>query len=328
MLLLLLLIPLLAMFYTRIEQRRQRIVARYGSLGLVRGIDGRKLTSRRYIPAALFLSGLTILIVALARPQATIGLPRIEGTVILAFDVSGSMAADDVKPTRMEAAKEAARDFVQSQPSTVQIGVVAFSEGGLAVQVPTNEQSDILDAIERLAPQRGTSIGEGILASLNTIAVDAGLAPLNVANGDSEAAPTPTPVAEGSLSSAVIVLLTDGENNADPDPIEAAQMAADLGVRVYTIGIGSAAGTTLEVNGFSVHTQLDEPTLQQISQLSDGVYYNAENEEELHMIYDNLELKLVVKPEELEVTSLLAGASLFVLLIGGAYSLRWFSRVP
>ena len=126
---------------------------------------------RRHIPPALFLAGLTILIVALARPQTVVSLPRVEGTVILAFDVSGSMAADDMKPTRMEAAKAAARDFVQRQPPSVQIGVVAFSDNGFSVQVPTNDQDAILAAINRLTPQRGTSLANGIRASLNAIAV-------------------------------------------------------------------------------------------------------------------------------------------------------------
>lgn len=132
----------------------------------------------------------------------------------------------------------------------------------------------------------------------------------------------------GTYTSAAIVLLTDGENTAPPDPFEAAQYVADRGVRIYPIGIGSAAGTTLEVEGFSVHTQLDEPTLQQIAQLTDGVYYNAANEEDLRSIYENLTPEFVVKPETMEVTSLFAGASLLVLLTGGLFSLAWFSRLP
>ena len=146
------------------------MAASYGSLGLVQEAAGRQLGARRHIPPALFLAGLTILMVALARPQTVVSLPRVEGTVILAFDVSGSMAAEDLKPTRMEAAKAAARDFVQRQPRSVQIGVVAFSDSGFAVQAPTNDQEAILAAINRLTPQRGTSLGQGILASLNTIA--------------------------------------------------------------------------------------------------------------------------------------------------------------
>ena len=326
MLVLLLLIPLCVGLYIRMQQRRRRIAERYGSLGLTPEAAGRRLGSRRHIPPALFLVGLTILMLALARPQTVVSLPRIEGTVILAFDVSGSMAADDMKPTRMEAAKAAARGFVQRQPASVQIGVVAFSDNGFAVQAPTNDQEAILASINRLTPQRGTSLANGILASLNTIAAGAG-APLQLSSNRSPT-PTPTPVPKGAYTSAVIVLLTDGENTVSPDPLAAAQAAADRGVRIYTVGIGSAAGATLHIDGFAIHSQLDEAMLQHISQITDGVYYNAENEEDLRKIYEDLDPQLVVKSEKMEVTSILAGAGLFVLLIGGTLSLRWFSRLP
>src|SRR6266508_1781732 len=171
MLVFLALIPLCVGMYIRMQRRRRRLAASYGSLGLVQATAGRRPGARRHIPPALFLASLTVLTIALARPQLVISLPREEGTVILAFAVSCSMAAYDLKPTRMEAAKAAARDFVQRQPRTVQIGVVAFSDSGLAVQAPTNDQEAILAAISRLTPQRGTSLGQGILAALNTVAV-------------------------------------------------------------------------------------------------------------------------------------------------------------
>ena len=277
----------------------------------------------------LFLISLTILIVALARPQTVVSLPRIEGTVILAFDVSGSMAADDLKPTRMEAAKAAARDFVQLQPPSVQIGVVSFSEGGFSVQAPTYDEGAVLAAINRLAPQRGTSLAYGILTSLDAIAVaNSGETTHFYSNLTPTPAPTPTPVPKGTYTSAAIVLLTDGENNESPDPLAAAQTAADRGVRIYTVGIGSAAGSILHIDGFTVRTQLDEAMLKQISQITNGVYYNAENEQDLKAIYDNLDPQLVIKPEKTEVTSLFAGVSILVLLIGGAFSLSWFGHLP
>jgi Ca-activated chloride channel family protein len=324
MLVALLLVPLAIGLYVRLQRRRRRYVAAYGAMGLAPAAGRSGLGRRRHIPAALFLLGLTILLLALARPQALVSLPRQEGTVILAFDVSGSMAADDLKPTRMEAAKAAARDFVQRQPRSVQIGVVAFSDSGLAVQAPTNDQDVVLAAINRLSPQRGTSLGQGILASLNTIATAKGQGERLYSN----LMPTPTPVPKGSDTSSVIVLLTDGENNESPDPQAAAQAAADRGVRIYTVGIGSTAGTTLHANGFTVHTQLDEAALQQIAQLTEGAYYNAENGQDLQAIYENLDLQLVVKPEKTEITALFAGVGILVLLIGGVCSLLWFSRVP
>lgn len=330
MLLTLLVIPLLVWLYWRLQQRRKQIAARYGTLGVVQEAGRRPLGSRRHLPPALFLVGLAILLVALARPQMEVSLPKLQGTVILAFDVSGSMGAEDLAPTRMEAAKSAARDFVLRQPSTIEIGVVAFSESGFTVQLPTNEQETVLAAISRLGPERGTSLARGIEASLHTIFVESKIDPEadRYSNLEPTETPTPTPMPEGMYAPAVIVLLTDGENTAPPDPIEAALVAKDRGVRIHTVGIGSPEGIVLEVEGFSVLTRLDEPTLQQIAEITDGTYYNAVTEEDLQSIYENLDPELVIEPEPLEVTSLFAGASILVLLVGGGMSMLWFGRFP
>jgi Ca-activated chloride channel family protein len=329
MLILLVLIPALVLLYIRLQKRRRKISASYGNLGFVQGTAGAGPGLRRHIPPLLFLIGLSILMVALARPQTVVSLPRQQGTVILAFDVSGSMGADDMKPTRIEAAKVAARDFIQRQPGTIQVGIVAFSDNGFTVQAPTNDQALLLASVDRLTPQRGTSIANGILGSLNAIAVGNN-EPVteSYSNITPSPTPTPTPVPQGTYTSAAIVLLTDGDNNERPDPLVAAQAAADRGVRIYTVGIGSPTGTTLHVNGFTVHTQLDAATLQQISQITGGTYFNAENADDLRTIYDNLDPQLVIKPEKIEVTSIFAGASILVLLIGGVFSLLWFSRLP
>jgi len=328
MLLLLVLIPILVFWYARMQQRRRILATRYGSLGMMQGAVRNRLGVRRHIPPLIFLLSLTLLIIALARPETSVSLPRIQGTVILAFDVSGSMAADDLKPTRMEAAKTAVQSFIERQSPSVQIGVVAFSDSGLSVQIPTNDKDELYAAIGRLTPQRGTSLANGILASLTTIEASNGAQTNYYSNLTPTPAPTPTPMPRGVYTPSVIILLTDGENNQNPDPLEVAQAAADRGVRIYTVGIGSAAGADLHVDGFTIHTQLDEPMLQQISQITGGAYYNAENEEDLLSIYDNLNPTLVVKPEEMEVTSLLAGISILFLLIGGTISLLWFGRVP
>jgi Ca-activated chloride channel family protein len=257
-------------------------------------------------------------------------LPREEGTVMLVFDVSGSMAATDMQPTRLDAAKTAAEDFVQRQPPSVLVGVVAFSDNGFTIQPPTADQSTVLAAITRLTPARGTSVGNGILSALRAIdsATNQQQGPLLYSNLTPEPTPSPTPVPRGTYTSAVVVLLSDGENNENPDPLQAAQSAADRGVRVYTVGIGSPQGTTLHINGFTVHTQLDEATLQQVAQITGGEYYNAQTEADLLKIYDSLNPQLVVKPEKMEVTSIFAGASLLALLVGGVLSLVWFSRLP
>lgn len=324
MLLLLLLVPAAALLYRRLQRRRRALAERYGSLGFTQNAAGQLPGARRSIPPALFLAGLTALILALARPQTEVSLPRIEGTVILAFDVSGSMAADDWPPSRIEAAKAVAREFVQRQPIGVQVGVVAFSDGGLLVQAPTSDQEALLATIARLAPQRGTSLGQGMLAALNSLAADSAQAPLRY----STRATQPTPEAQAEQTPGVIVLLSDGENTAPPEPLEVAQLAIDRGVRIHTIGVGSAAGTTLKVEGFTVHTQLDEAALQQIAQATSGSYFNAQSPDELRAIYENLDLQLVVKTEAIEVTSLLAGLGVLLLLIGGVCSLFWFGRMP
>jgi Ca-activated chloride channel family protein len=328
MLLSLLIIPLLVMLYLRMQRRRQQMMARYGSLGMVQAA-GRPLGRRRHLPPFLLLIGVTILLLALARPEAVVSLPRLEGDVILAFDVSGSMAAEDLTPNRMEAAKTAARAFAERQPASVRIGIVAFSDSGLSVLPPTNDQAAIFSAINRLAPERGTSLAHGIAASLDAIFLDPDAEAARLySNLTPVPTPTPPPVQPGSHQAAAIVLLTDGENTAPPDPYEAVQLAADRGVRIYPIGIGSPAGATLEVEGFTVHTRLDEATLQQIAEFTGGAYYNAANEEDLRTIYETLNPELVVKSQEMEVTSLFAGASILLLLSGGLVSLLWFSRVP
>ncbi len=324
----LLLIPLFVLLYLRLERRRRQIIERYGTMGIVQTAAGRALGWRRHLPYMLFLLGLTLLCTALARPQAELSLPRLEGTVILAFDVSGSMAADDLKPTRMEAARTAAIEFVQRQPPTVRIGVVAFSEGGFTVEPPTNDQAALLATISRLRPERGTSLASGILASLNTIFATPPPSGAIYTNLTPTPAPTPPPVPSGSDKSTAIVLLTDGENTAPPDPFEAAQTAANRGVRIYTIGVGSAAGANVEIEGLTYHTQLDAETLQSIAQITQGEYYNAQDEEELRSIYQNLNLQFVTKPERTEVTSLFAGAAILLLLSGGLLSMLWFGRIP
>jgi Ca-activated chloride channel family protein len=207
-------------------------------------------------------------------------------------------------------------ELVERRAPGVRVGIVAFSDGGIAVQVPTSGQDEILGAIERLAPQRGTSIGEGILAALNTIAVDA-----------TEDVPEGGAAPLARYPSASIVLLSDGENTANPDPVEMAQMAGSLGVRIYTVGVGTTAGATLQIEDFSVHSQLDEGALQQIAQQSGGAYFGAGATAGLTAAYEQLSARLAVRPEVTEITALFVGAGLLLLLIGGVIALLWFNRL-
>jgi Ca-activated chloride channel family protein len=277
---------------------------------------------RRHAPATLFLLGLTLLLVGLARPETVVQLPRVEGSVILAFDVSRSMAADDLQPTRIDAAKTAARAFVDNQPDTVFIGVVAFSNGGLVVQQPTKDRAAILSTIERLSPKNGTSLGQGIFTSLNAIVGEA--IAIDIASLEQGI----QTIEIGDYRSAAIVMLTDGENTGPPDPLEIAQVAAEAGVRIYPIGIGSPEGAILEVDGFNILTQLNEAGLQEIASLTNGRYYYAEDERALREIYENIDLRLTIQGEKTEVTSVFSGLSLLFFLTGGALSLFWFGRLP
>ena len=264
------------------------------------------------------------MLVAMARPQMVLPLPHMEGIIMLAFDVSASMAADDLEPTRLVAAKTAAHAFVERQPSNIRIGVVAFSEGGVVVQTPTDDRRAIDAAIDRLVPRSGTSLGYGILTALKAISADG-----DTELGDSDDdRPDNAPALRDTFEAAIIVLLTDGENTSEPDPLEAAQEAIEQGVRIYTIGVGSPTGTTIEIDGYNVFTQLNEGTLQEIALLTEGEYFIAEDTEALREIYDNLDPRFVVKSEEIEVTSILGGASALVLLVGGGLSLFWFGRIP
>ena len=320
----LLLVPLLALMYVMLYRQRARASSQSGFV-FTQDVNNQ-VGKRRYVPVLIFLLGITILLISLARPQATVSLPKYEGTVILVFDVSGSMGADDAPPTRMEAAKSAAYEFVENQPSVVRIGVVAFSDGGLSVQTPSENRDSTLATIERLVPRRGTSLGNGILVGLNSIVVDAG-DPAIIENSSLSSAEDVMPAIQGWYPSAVIVLFSDGENNEVPDPFLVTDLAVDLGVRIYTVGVGSREGTVITVEGMNIHTQLDDSMLFQIAETSGGRYYFAADEDDLNRIYDDLEPTLSIKPDELELTSLFAAAGVLVFLIGGTLSFLWFGRV-
>jgi Ca-activated chloride channel homolog len=321
----LMLLPILAMAYLLLQRRRRRIAARYSSMGFNLQSGGRTLGFRRHVPAILFLVAISILLVALARPQSDILIPRLEGTIILAFDVSNSMGADDIEPTRLEVAKTTAREFVEAQPSTIEIGVVTFSEGGFSTQSPTNNRDEVLRAIDRLALQRGTSVARGIEAGLNIILADEEGESLTLGErSDTE----PMTFPPGTFDSSVIVLLSDGENTSDPDPLEMAQEAANLGVRVHAVGIGTREGAVLNLDGFTVRSHLEEETLQQIAQLTGGFYQAAPSEDELRVIYENLTPEIVVESEKMEVTSIFAGVGVLVMLLGGTLSALWLGRLP
>ena len=319
----LLLVPVAAFLYRQAQQRQTRNAVNLGTLGIVRGGGGTRPGRRRLVLPVLFLLGVTLLLLAMARPEMVLPVPRVEGSVMLVLDVSASMAADDLKPTRMAAAKSLAQAFIEEQPRNVKIGVVAFSTGGLVVQTPTDDRPTIAATIDRLVPQSGTSLGQGILAALD--AVSAGrLTDGSPPGNDGTSQPEP----RGAFAPAAIVLLTDGENTGPPDPLEAAQAAIERGVRVHSVGIGTIEGAVVQLDGFSVATNLNEEVLREIALLTEGDYFSAEDTDDLRTIYADLDPQFVVRTEKMEITSVLGGISLFVLLAGGALSLLWFGRVP
>jgi len=313
-------VPLVVVGYRRLLRRQAVRQEQLAALGMVATGVTRSRRGRHTGPA-LLLGALTLLLVSLARPEATIAEPRREGTVILAFDVSTSMAATDLSPTRLEAAKAAARTFVSRQPASIRVGVVAFGESGIITQQPTTAQDEVLAAIERLSPQGGTAVGRGILTSLTAIAGRPVLLDDSPSASDLEAADV------GYFGSSAVVLLSDGENTAEPDPLALAELASTAGVRIHPIGIGSAEGTVLEVDGFQVATALDERLLRQIAETTDGTYYAAADEKSLAQVYSAIELGWSTEARRLEVTALFAAGAAVLLLAGAMLSLVRSGRV-
>ena len=321
MLLSLLVLPLLVAAYLRVIRRRDAAAAQLG-LRLTEGTTRGRLLPRRHLPSAIFLAAIALLLVSLARPRIVLALPHLEGTVILAFDVSTSMTADDLKPSRIDAAKHAASAFVRKQPSTVKIGVVAFNDNALVTLKPTDEQDEVLAAIDRLAPQGGTSLSEGMFASLGAIAGKAIEIPDNASEEDLLSLDI------GHFGSAVIVMLSDGEHTSRVDPLQVAELAAGAGVRVFPIGIGKPEGATLTVDGYHIATALNEPLLKEIASTTDGVYLRAEDEAQLAATYRKIDLRLTTNGKDTEITSVFAGAAMLLLFAGSVLTIRWFGRVP
>ena len=281
----------------------------------------------RRLPHVLFALAVGVLLFSVSRPEITLDLPRQEGTVILAFDTSNSMRADDVTPTRLDAAKELAVAFVEARPSSVQIGVVSFGSGGLLIEPPTDDEATLLDAIDRVAPDGSTSLGQGLFAALD--AIDE--APLLGDVDDPAALPDLAELDIGYFGSAVIVLLSDGEDTAELDPLDIASLASNAGVRVFGVGVGDPAGTTIEVDGFILGTALDPAQLIAIADVTDGAYIEGpgvNDDADLGDLFDAVDTELTVEGEETEITGLLAALAALLVVAGAAVSMSWFGRAP
>ena len=336
---LLLIVPVLVAAYFYLLRRKQQAALRYASLSMVKEAMGPGHRFRRHIPPLLFLLALIVMIVAIARPAAIVTLPSQHQTIILAMDVSGSMRAMDVQPDRISAAQAAAKAFVADQPSSVRIGVVSFAATASVVQPPTQNRDDIIAAIDRFQLQRGTAIGSGIILSLATIFPDAGIEVSSLIYGRDTPRGVPldqthktekppfTPVPPGSYTSAAIILLTDGQRTTGPDSIEAARMAADRGVRVFTVGIGTTNGETIGFEGWSMRVRLDEETLKTIANMTRGEYFYAGTATDLKKVYQSLNSRLELEKKNMEISALFSAAAAVVALISGLLSLLWFNRI-
>jgi Ca-activated chloride channel family protein len=336
-----LLVPVLVGLYLLALRRKKRLAVRYASLSMVREALGVGQRMRRHVPPILFLIGIALMIVAMARPAALVTLPSQRELVILAIDVSGSMRAVDVKPTRLAAAQEAARAFINDQPSNVKIGIVSFAGTAAVVQPPTDNREDLLAAIERFQLQRATAIGSGLLVSLKSIFPDVEF-DLRSANPrikpdergrslDQQAKQPkkepPNPVPPGSYTSAAIILLTDGQTTTGPDPVESAKMAAERGVRVYTVGIGTVQGEVIGWEGWSMRVRLDEDALKQIANVTRGEYFYAGTATDLKSIYKGMSSKMVMQKQQTEISALFVAAAALFVIAGAGLSLLWFNRL-
>jgi len=335
------LVPILVALYILILQRKKNALA-YSNLALVKVAMGKTSSFRRHLPPALLLAGFVVMLLALARPAAVVTLPSQHETVILALDVSGSMRADDVKPTRLAAAQAAARAFLKDTPSTTRIGVVAFAGSAALVQPPTRSREEVMNAIEQLQLQNATAVGSGILVSLKAIFPEQDFevkAPqLRAGMGSAAAGGSPRPlgappkpelrpVPPGSYKSAVVILLTDGQTTTGPDPVDAARLAAERGVRIFTVGVGTPDGQILTGEGWSIRVRLDEDALKVIADMTRAEYFFAGNAPDLKKIYQGLNSKLVMEKKETEVTALFTAVAASFTLLAAALSLLWFNRI-
>jgi len=335
---LLLALPLLVVLYIWLLRRKKKVALRYASLSIIKEAMGPGQTIKRHIPPALFLLALAAMLVAAARPQAVVTLPSNQQTIILAMDVSGSMRASDVKPTRLEAAQSAAKKFLAELPRHVKVGIVAFAGSAQVAQLPTTNREDLVTAIDRFQLQRATATGNAIVISMATLFPNDGIElesfqagrerPRGVAiDHDRKEKKDVAPVAPGSYNSAAIIMLTDGQRTTGVDPLEAAKLAADRGVRVYTVGIGTVDGETIGFEGWSMRVRLDEETLKAIATKTNAEYFYAGSSQDLHKVYETLSSRLTMEKKETEISALFALAAAALALVSAALSIWWFNRI-
>jgi len=322
------LLPLLPVLYVLALRRRKPNALRFTDMDLIKEAAAGSRAWRRHVPPALLFLALAVMLLAIARPAVVLTLPSERAVVVLAIDVSGSMRAADVPPDRMTVAKEAARAFVAEQPRSTRVGLVAFSSSAMIAQDPTIVHEDVLAAIDNLYPQLYTAAGSGLVAALQAIFPDDPLDLSSLSAAESDLQPAPLgmrdlnkeepefePVPPESNPSVVIVLLSDGRTNVGVDPLDAARLAADRGVRVFTVGFGTAEGGMVDFGGGWMRTQLDEETLKAIAEITGGKYFNAQTEADLKSAYEALTTQLVAETGRTEATAFGAALALVLLVL-------------
>jgi Ca-activated chloride channel family protein len=336
----LLLLPVLAGFYVLLLRRKKKLTVRYASLGMVKQAMGNRQRWKRHVPPVLFLLAVAAMLVASARPTAVMTLPTQKQTIILAMDVSGSMRATDVEPNRLVAAQNAAKAFLDDLPSGIRVGIVTFAGSAAVVQPPTFARDELRAAIDRFQLQRATAIGSGIVLSLATLFPEEEIDLVEVAENRHGFRSAPLgkpkdpatkkefkPVPPGSNDSAAIILLTDGQQTTGVDTMEAARMAAERGVRVYTVGIGTVDGKNIDFEGWSMRVRLDEDTLKDVASATQAEYFYAGTASELKKVYQSLTSRVVLEERETEVSALLALLGAVLAVLAAALSMWWFNRV-
>jgi Ca-activated chloride channel homolog len=331
-------LPLLVVLYIWLMRRKKKVALRYASLSIFKEAMGPGQTIRRHIPPALFLLALAAMLIAAARPMAVVTLPSNQQTIILAMDVSGSMRATDVQPSRLVAMQNAAKAFLAELPRHVKVGIVAFAGSAQVAQLPTTNREDLVTAIDRFQLQRATATGNAIVISLATLFPDAGIDLESLQTGrerqrgfsldeKKQEKKEFVPVAPGSYTSAAVIMLTDGQRTTGVDPLEAAKLAADRGVRVYTVGIGTVDGETIGFEGWSMRVRLDEETLKAIANKTSAEYFYAGTATDLRKVYETLSSRLTVEKKETEISALFAMAAAALALLSAGLSVLWFNRI-
>ena len=303
--------------YVMLQRRRTAALTAAG-FGALAGGSTKRAAIRRHLPYALLLAALPILLIGLARPQAEVAVPRVAGTVLLAFDISNSMKATDVSPSRLGAAQQAAAGFVEDQPDSVDVGVLVFGDQALLTQAPTDDHALAVAAINRATASGGTSLGQAILVGLGTITGKPVSLPTDGSSADASAL--------GYWPSATIVVFSDGQDTGGPDAEAAAELAAAAGVRIQTVGVGTQKGGTVEVDGYQLATSLDEAELTGIAQVTGGSYHQAGDAASLAAATKSIDLRLTTKKEPVELTAPFAGAALLLLALGAFLGTRWHGR--